>query len=256
MRAFSLVELSIVLVILGLLTGGILTGQSLIRAAELRSVTSDFVRYRTAIYSFRDRYTGLPGDITNATRFWTSAGGDGQNLACFQAQAASSQATCNGNGNGTIDTANVTAFAERFSIWKHLANAGLVEGNYTGRTAGAMGGYSAVINSNVPAAKISPAFFDITIEQYIATDTSNFALGEQFNAINIFGSLTGGGPVFLPEEAWNIDTKLDDGRPAQGFVLSTKRSASDAPNCTTSDALDAAYDLTVKSKNCILRMRL
>ena len=81
-RAFSLVELSIVLVILGLLTGGILAGQSLIRAAELRSVTNEFQRYIVATQSFRDKYFAAPGDITDAHRFWTSAGGNGANAAC------------------------------------------------------------------------------------------------------------------------------------------------------------------------------
>ena len=75
MRAFSLVELSIVLVILGLLVGGILAGQSLIHAAELRAVSSEYQRYRTAIYAFRDKYLGLPGDITTATNFWGAADG-------------------------------------------------------------------------------------------------------------------------------------------------------------------------------------
>ncbi|PZU43073.1 MAG: prepilin-type cleavage/methylation domain-containing protein, partial [Sphingomonas sp.] len=65
-HGFSLVELSIVLVILGLLTGGILGGQSLIRAAEIRSIGVDFNRFSTATYTFRDKYMGLPGDITNA----------------------------------------------------------------------------------------------------------------------------------------------------------------------------------------------
>ena len=70
--AFSLVELSIVLVILGLLTGGILSGQSLIRAAELRSVTTEYSRYTAATYSFRDKYFALPGDMSNAESFWGS----------------------------------------------------------------------------------------------------------------------------------------------------------------------------------------
>ena len=69
-KAFSLVELSIVLVILGLLVGGILTGQSLIRAAELRSVTTEFSQYQTAVMTFRDKYFAIPGDMKNARDFW------------------------------------------------------------------------------------------------------------------------------------------------------------------------------------------
>lgn len=84
MRGFSLVELSIVLVILGLLTGGILSGQSLIRAAELRSVVTDIQQIQTSIYSFRDRYMALPGDMKDATDFWGIAGGsNGNNDACY-----------------------------------------------------------------------------------------------------------------------------------------------------------------------------
>ncbi len=56
LNAFSLVELSIVLVILGLLVGGVLSGQSLIRAAELRSITEDYARYVTATHTFKDKY--------------------------------------------------------------------------------------------------------------------------------------------------------------------------------------------------------
>ena len=73
MRAFSLVELSIVLVILGLLTGGILAGQSLIRAAELRAVTTEYQRYVAAVQTFRDKYMALPGDMPNAIAFWGAA---------------------------------------------------------------------------------------------------------------------------------------------------------------------------------------
>jgi prepilin-type N-terminal cleavage/methylation domain-containing protein len=59
-RGFSLVELSIVLVILGLLTGGILTGQNLIRAAELRSAVTELQRHQASTQSFRDKYFAIP----------------------------------------------------------------------------------------------------------------------------------------------------------------------------------------------------
>ncbi len=128
MRAFSLVELSIVLVILGLLTGGILTGQSLIRASELRSITTDMNRYVTATQTFRDKYFAVPGDMRNATAFWGVAAGTGSDATCANT-VSTSAATCNGNGDGVIQTFNV-AFDEIFLAPKHLANAGLIEGSY------------------------------------------------------------------------------------------------------------------------------
>ena len=56
-QGFSLVELAIVLVIIGLITGGILTGQELIRASELNSVASDYNKVKTAINTFQLKYT-------------------------------------------------------------------------------------------------------------------------------------------------------------------------------------------------------
>lgn len=252
-RGFSLVELSIVLVILGLLTGGILAGQSLIRAAELRSVIADFSRYHAAIYSFRDKYFALPGDMTNATRFWNSAGGDSTNATCYEAQTGTSTATCNGDGDGAIK--NTLGNVERFSAWKHLANAGLVEGSYSGKTNAATGTYNAVRGSNVPAAKISNGYYDINKEDYVAASVSNFDLGQSFNMLSLFASATGGsgGNALRPEEAWNLDMKLDDGRPARGSILSTKKSNTNNPDCTTADTLDAAYELSLNHKNCVVR---
>jgi prepilin-type N-terminal cleavage/methylation domain-containing protein len=74
-HGLSMVELSIVLFIFGLLTGSILDGQSLIKAAEPRSLRTDISLYQSALFAFRDKYMALPGDMTNATSFWGTAVG-------------------------------------------------------------------------------------------------------------------------------------------------------------------------------------
>src|ERR1700742_2576195 len=94
-RAFSLVELSIVLVILGLLVGGILGGKSLIRASELRSVVTQHDQILTAILGFKDKYFALPGDMNNATQFW---GALNPVSFCMTGHSVD-QKTCDGNGD-------------------------------------------------------------------------------------------------------------------------------------------------------------
>lgn len=245
---FSLVELSIVLVILGLLTGGILGGQSLIRAAELRSVTADFQRYTTAVYTFRDKYFAVPGDMTNATAFWGFAAGTvGNDATCFDA-SQTGMGTCNGNGDG--NTSNGTAstnnqLGEAFHAWKHLANAGLIEGTYTGYR-GPVSIYDATIGVNVPRSRISNAGFMLWYGGAGYTDANWFPMPGK--PLIIFGgesdSITEG-PVLKPEEAWNIDTKLDDGTPGLGSVRTYKNSC-----VSTTDPATAVYQLSLNGNLC------
>lgn len=145
-HGFSLVELSIVLVILGLLTGGILAGQSLIRASELRAVSTEINRYQTARYTFRDKYFALPGDMRNATSFWGNAdtGAMGGECAAPLTDAGTGTQTCNGDGSGRMDLA-----LEERRVWQHMANAGLIEGSYSGV------GTTMVAGVNVPTSKLS-----------------------------------------------------------------------------------------------------
>src|SRR5574340_544972 len=80
---FTLVEIAVVLVIIGLLLGGVLKGQELIAQAKIRNVANDFNGLTAAIYSYQDRYRALPGDDSRATSRWTQTGvkdgdGDGQ----------------------------------------------------------------------------------------------------------------------------------------------------------------------------------
>jgi prepilin-type N-terminal cleavage/methylation domain-containing protein len=200
-RAFSLVELSIVLVILGLLIGGILSGQSLIRAAELRGGITQVTQYKTAVYSFRDKYLALPGDMTNAYSFWTTT-------------CAASAGLCNGDGNGKW----VDIGRENFMTWKHLALAGLVEGNYTGAETGGVGSNGVTIGTNVPLWKAGGG---LNVRTYGGIINGRTAM----NAI-IAGKLYTPDPAYLDssvlkaEDAWNMDTKTDDGKASTGSMHS------------------------------------
>ncbi len=116
---FTLVEIAIVLVIIGLLLGGVLKGQEIITNARIKNLENDFNGLSAAIYSYQDRYRRLPGDDTGATRFntvFTSSGGSGT------APVGDGDGTIAGKFNSTTDT------DESRKFWVHLRSAGLVAG--------------------------------------------------------------------------------------------------------------------------------
>jgi len=86
---FTLIELSVVLVIIGLIAGSILLGQSLIHQAQVRAVITQEVQLQTAAATFREKYQSLPGDLANASNFGfmalTVGGTEVTNGACKRA---------------------------------------------------------------------------------------------------------------------------------------------------------------------------
>lgn len=106
-RGFTLVEIAIVLVIIGLLLGGILKGQELITSARVRNLANQIEGVKAAYFGFQDRYRALPGDF---------------NLATSQISGA----TQNGDGDGQIESG-----AESIALWDHLSHAGFINGTYT-----------------------------------------------------------------------------------------------------------------------------
>jgi prepilin-type N-terminal cleavage/methylation domain-containing protein len=243
-QAFSLVELSIVLVILGLLTGGILTGQNLIRAAELRSVITESKNYQTAVMTFRDKYFALPGDMRNATDFW----GEMTNCASGNSSGTDTE-TCNGDGDGKVEaisTANRTS--EELQFWRQLTNAGLIEGSYSGVVSGA-GLVS--LGSELPYSRMSNAGWRL---RYLIATTNMFNVDYGNNTLHL-STVSLNSEVFTPEEAWNIDKKMDDGLPGQGKIIGRSISACSTGASTDVNDFDLPYDLQSSSKDCTLYFR-
>lgn len=246
LRAFTLVELSIVLVILGLLVGGVLAGQSLIHAAELRAVGREYQQYQTALGAFKDKYLALPGDMPNAVRYWGAQDGstnDGMDAVCAGLSTpAPGTATCNGDGNGLI--AQSGRLYESFRAWQHLQNAGLVEG----RLEGVMGD-AAEVGRNVPRSKISNAgwqFFGLGTGQFDPAGYFYAEYGSSFFFGGNNANMWTQHPVISAEDAYNIDMKLDDGKPHTGRMMAYKNAW--APACTTTTNQD--YALGNTNKGC------
>lgn len=93
---FTLIELSVVLVVIGLIVGGILVGQDLIKSAQIQKLGTMIEQLNTAVNTFEGKYNCLPGDCANATTFF------GTNPACAYSSTIPATTTCNGNGDGFI----------------------------------------------------------------------------------------------------------------------------------------------------------
>lgn len=245
-RAFSLVELSIVLVILGLLVGGILAGQSLIHASEIRSIITEADRYKTAAHSFRDKYQALPGDMSNATAFW------GIQTPCNYTNPASDARTCNGNGDGLVTNLS----NEAFSFWHHLENAGLIQGKYSGVSVTATPYTMSTANS--PVSKY-PGGLWYTTDWGYKTGQSTIFRGRYDHTLQLsLGSSSGEAtmPILSPLDMWNIDTKIDDGRPGEGkFVTRHWDDCTDATVSTGNTTANYLLDLSTVLCAAIFRQQ-
>jgi prepilin-type N-terminal cleavage/methylation domain-containing protein len=121
---FTLVEIAIVLVIIGLLLGGILKGQEMITQARIKNVVNDFNGITAAYASYQDRYRAIPGDDPGAAGRWAGA--------------------VSGNGNGVLAgtynavpaAATPAAGEESNLFWWHLRLSGFIAGPTTGAGVG------------------------------------------------------------------------------------------------------------------------
>jgi prepilin-type N-terminal cleavage/methylation domain-containing protein len=259
LSGFTLIELAIVLVIVGLIVAGVLTGQTLIRSTQLNSVVKEYYQYKTALGIFRDKYSYLPGDMPNAVKFWgAQAGGtaDGIDSTCAAlTTAATGTLTCNGNGDsGVTHWLGVSPWwgepHEVYRAWQHLANAGLVEGSFSG-VQGSGGVQHAVIGTNVPGSKFNNGGWTFWDLAGFNAGTASF-FPAKYGTTIIFGGQSSNTwtnvAILRAEEAYIIDNKIDDGKPHTGKILSQKNAIQ--PNCVP--ASNDIYSISDTTAGCYL----
>jgi prepilin-type N-terminal cleavage/methylation domain-containing protein len=196
---FTLVEIAIVLVIIGLLLGGILKGQEMITQARIKNVVNDFNGITSAYFSYQDRYKAVAGDDPNATTRWTS----------FSAQA--------GNGNGIVagayDQTPPATLAvasnnteEALNFWWHMRLAGFIPGPTSGA-----GSYSQPTNAVGGITGVQTGAMGLTS---LAVCSAN-----------------------IPDKiASAVDTQLDDQKSATGSMRAMDQTTSITVGATTTPA--------------------
>jgi prepilin-type N-terminal cleavage/methylation domain-containing protein len=213
-KGFTLVELAIVLVIIGLIVGGVLTGQDLMKGAGVRATIDQLGKYHTATAVFHDKYKSLPGDlgIRDAQRFGFEVAGRGT-----------------GNGQGDQDgrlecglpaCADERAFgAETAMFWRDLYDAGLIAALTNRATGDVAGGaiadlYPGTLISYLPQAALQNGNFFAVFQ----AQGRNFI---QLTGIRSIARSNGAyqlDPSLSPQEAFNLDEKMDDGMPRRGAL--------------------------------------
>lgn len=207
---FTLVEIAIVLVIVGLLLGGVLKGQELINSAKAKTYAQDFRTIQSALYAFQDRFKGIPGDLAGANTKITGA-----TLATPAGQVG------NGQISGVWDS--ITDTDESCLVWQHLRLAGFLAGSTA---------------TNCTAGNI-----------YLQTnaDGGRVGLSSTVPIIGMTGTYFICSAGVVGKTAKQLDLQLDDGNTATGSFrvidqnLTPPTAAAAAPKATVDVADATAY---------------
>ena len=224
---FTLVELSIVIVIIGLIIAGVTSGSSLINSAKLSAQIADLQKYRTAFNAFIMQYNAVPGDMANATSYWPSAG------------------ATNGNGDGRLTydadngSNNITTH-ENLTLFQHLSLAGLISGNYNNTNVMGVGFPILKVNSRkgmIAAGLLQGCCIGYTYQLSDAgSDILHIAalyLNVRDNSNIVDSTFNDDIGTLTASQAYNIDVKIDDGVARAGSFKSYTAHGSTQGNCLT-----------------------
>ena len=260
-NGFTLIELSIVLIIISLIVAGIVGGKALISSAKLNKVIRDFNAIQTALNSFYLEYDGYPGDLANAYDYFAN----GDDTICGGNNTSNSG--CNGNGDNKIGYSGVYyTMYESIRAWRHLSLAKLlpVAENYGTNYTCLITSYSSGCGISSPNVMLSdfrnntgyifvhPATYaDAAIPNFFGKTTAFIMLsypdggnGVTSSVGNMLGTTEG---VMTPANAKSIDKKIDDGLPTKGELIGISTRTASSGNCTSPNITMSQIDSTAPS---------
>ncbi len=248
-QGFTFIEMAVVITIIGLLTGGVLMGQSLLVEQRVRGILTDATSYRHALTLFKSKYGELPGDFSTAVRVWGKADGNADlttNCAAPATDASDGKTTCNGDGDGLIEAASF----ESFRAWQQLAAAEMVIGKFTGIYATGNIRY-AIPGTNSPLTAVKNTTFFLDSFGTLSADASRFD-GDYDNVL-VYGTTTTNSyptaAAISGKQAYSLDNKADDGLPGLGDMRGWNNTAQ--ANCSTTNVPSTAkYDKDYTSPSC------
>lgn len=208
---FTLVELSIALIIIGLLIGGIIKSQEMMSNARIASTINTFENIQAAISTFQESYGTVPGDMRSALTRLSNCNddtfcqnGDGNGIIA-------SDGSDQHNWRSTFD--NTVPEAEAFQFWKHLALANLLKSvQSNGDPDNPMIGTT---NPSTPLGGVLEFYYDGGMRTGNGNDETKGHIA-RLSANNFAGEPAG---AITTQKAWIIDQKIDDGRPNTGYVI-------------------------------------
>lgn len=224
---FTLIEIAIVLVIIGLLLGGVLKGQELINSAKVKNLATDFRNIPVFIYGYQDKFKALPGDDANIA---THLSGGAAPVPC----APTAVAKVCVPGNGIIDGAwnATTAAAESYVFWQHVRLAGLTSGSTTT-------GATDYLPVNAVGGNIGIQSGTTVVGDAPIVDLSAIPVA-------IRGTYIICSPNILGKFAKQLDIQQDDGNTATGSMMATPTTGyAIGASATATAAIDDAAIYTV-----------
>lgn len=224
---FTLVELAVVMIIIGLLIGGVLKGQELITNAQISSTVTQIRGIDTAAVTFRDMYNSLPGTVRNPSSRLPNCA----SAPCLTTPGAGNGTTSNPN-NGRLDTGfevDPEDGGESAAFFVHMAKADLMGGVDEG-LGQVFGGYfpqANVSGSGFHAAFVNSSAADDEMPGLsVAGDGKNIIRSGHYlslhSSVQAGAAVTGDADsaILTPNMAARIDRKLDDGSATTGTIYS------------------------------------